>query len=222
MTLSEFLDWDDGTDRRYELLDGVPVMMAPSLEAHGELAAKLTIEIGTRLQPPCRVISEAGMVVPDRADTYYVADLAVTCAPREPGRRMVVEPVLVVEVLSPSTGQIDRWRKVADYRTLPSVQEILVVFSDERRVEVQRRAPDGWRGRGSDRQSRNRSRLLQRPDPARWDLSGPCASVWREAGSQRTLPGPDQGRSSRARSLHGASTRPASAAGRSTESAAGS
>jgi Uma2 family endonuclease len=58
---------------------------------------------------------------------------------------MVIEPVLVVEVLSPSTGQVDRWRKVADYRTLPSVQEILVVFSDERRVEVQRRTPDGWR-----------------------------------------------------------------------------
>lgn len=54
-------------------------------------------------------------------------------------------PVLVVEVLSPSTGQDDRWRKVADYRTLPSVEEILVLFSDERRVEIQRRTPDGWR-----------------------------------------------------------------------------
>jgi Uma2 family endonuclease len=145
MTLAEFLRWDDGTDRRYELVDGIAVMMAPSLEAHGELAAALGAEIRARLQPPCRVISEAGIVIPDRADTYYVADLAVTCAPREPGRRMVVEPILVVEVLSPSTGQVDRWRKVADYRSLPSVQEILVVFSDERRVEVQRRTPDGWR-----------------------------------------------------------------------------
>jgi Uma2 family endonuclease len=145
MTLAEFLEWDDGTDGRYQLLDGVPVMMAPSLEAHGELAAALTIEIGNRVQPPCRVISEAGIVIADRADTFYVADLAVTCAPREPGRRMVVEPVLVVEVLSPSTGQVDRWRKVADYRTVPSVQELLVVFSDERRVELQRRTPGGWR-----------------------------------------------------------------------------
>jgi Uma2 family endonuclease len=145
LTLPEFLEWDDGTDRRYELLDGVPVMMAPSLEAHGELAAVLAMEIGSRVKPPCRVISEAGIVISDRADTYYVADLAVTCAPREPGRRMVVEPVLAVEVLSPSTGQVDRWRKVADYRTVPSVQEILVVFSDERRVELHRRTPDGWR-----------------------------------------------------------------------------
>jgi Uma2 family endonuclease len=145
MTLAEFLEWDDGTDRRYELLDGMLVMMAPSLEAHGELALALGAEIRARLRPPCRVISEAGITIPDRADTYYVADLAVTCAPREPGRRMVFEAVLVVEVLSPSTSQVDRWRKVADYRTLSSVQEILVVFSDERRVEVQRRTADGWR-----------------------------------------------------------------------------
>jgi Uma2 family endonuclease len=145
MTLTEFLQWDDGTDSRYELLDGVPVMMAPSQEAHGELALALGAEIRSRLKQPCRVISEAGIVIPDRADTYYVADLAMTCVPRERGRRMVVEPILVVEVLSPSTGQVDRWRKVADYRSLPSVQEILVVFSDERRVEVQRRTPDGWR-----------------------------------------------------------------------------
>jgi Uma2 family endonuclease len=145
MTLAEFLQWDDGTDCRYELLDGMPVMMAPTLEAHGELAAALAMQLGSRVRRPCRVISEAGIVIPDRAETYYVADLAVTCAPREPGRSMVVDPVLVVEVLSPSTGQVDRWRKVADYRTLPTVQEILVVFSDERRVEVQRRTPDGWR-----------------------------------------------------------------------------
>jgi Uma2 family endonuclease len=58
---------------------------------------------------------------------------------------MVVDPVVVVEVLSPSTGQVDRWRKVADCRTLPSIREILGVFSDERRVEVQRRTADGWR-----------------------------------------------------------------------------
>jgi Uma2 family endonuclease len=145
MTIAEFLEWDDGTDRRFELLDGAPVMMAPAVEAHGELAVALGAEIRARLKPPCRVISEAGMLIPDRADTYYVADLAVSCTPREPGRRMVVEPVLVVEVLSPSTSQVDRWRKVADYRTLPSVQEILVVFSDERRVELQQRTSGGWR-----------------------------------------------------------------------------
>jgi Uma2 family endonuclease len=145
MTLAEFLEWDDGTDRRYQLVDGLPVMMAPAVEAHGELALSMGAEIRSRLRPPCRVISEAGVTIAERADTYYLADLAVTCAHREAGRRIVAEPVVIVEVLSPSTSHIDRWRKVADYRTLPSVQEIVVVSSDERRVELQRRISDGWR-----------------------------------------------------------------------------
>jgi Uma2 family endonuclease len=144
MTLAEFLEWEDGSDRRYQLVDGVPVMMAPTLEAHGELAINIGAEIRNRLRPPCRVIGEAGITIPARRDTFYVADLAITCAPREPGRRMVAEPVVIVEVLSPSTGPVDRWRKVADYRTLPSVEAIVVAFADERRIELQRRAANGW------------------------------------------------------------------------------
>jgi Uma2 family endonuclease len=145
MSLAEFLEWNDGTDRRYQLIDGVPVMMAPTLEAHGELALNIGAEIRSRLQPPCRVIAEAGVTVPARRDTFYVADLAITCAPREPGRRIVAEPVVIVEVLSPSTGPVDPWRKVADCRALPSVEAIVVVFADERRIELQRRTTEGWR-----------------------------------------------------------------------------
>ena len=113
------------------------------------------------------MISEAGIAIPDRSDTYYVADLAVTCAPREAGRRMVAEPVLIVEVLSPSTSQVDRFRKVADYRALPSVLEILVVFSDERRVELQRRGADGWRVEDLIGQATLTLDVLHEPDPAR-------------------------------------------------------
>jgi Uma2 family endonuclease len=145
MTLAAFLEWDDGTDRRYQLVEGVPIMRASATEAQGELAVAFTTEIRSRLRSSCRMIGRAGITVPERSDTYYIADLAVTCAPREAGRRILAEPVLIVEVLSPSTSQVDRWRKVADYRTLPSVQEILIVFHDERRVEVQRRTADGWR-----------------------------------------------------------------------------
>lgn len=145
MTLAAFLEWDDGTDRRYQLVDGTLVMMAPAIEAHGELALSLGAEIRSRLKRPCRVISEAGITVPDHSDTYYLADLAVTCKPREPGRRMVVEPVLIVEVFSPSTERFDRMRKLGDYRSLASVQEIVTISPHERRVEVQRRVPDGWR-----------------------------------------------------------------------------
>jgi Uma2 family endonuclease len=145
MTLAAFLEWDDGTDRRYQLVDGVLLMMAPATEAHGELAMSLGAEIRSRLRPPCRVISEAGITVEGRSDTYYIADLAVTCVPRERGRRIVAEPVLIVDVLSPSMPEVDRWRRVAHYRTLPSLQQILLAFSDQRWVVLQRRTADGWR-----------------------------------------------------------------------------
>jgi Uma2 family endonuclease len=145
MTLAAFLEWDDGTDRRYQLVNGVPVMMAPATEPHAALTAALMIGIGSRLKRSCRVMSEAGITVPARSDTCYVADLAVTSARPERGRQMVAEPVLIVEVLSPAVGKVDCVRKVADYRTLPSVQEILIAFHGERRITLQRRTPEGWR-----------------------------------------------------------------------------
>ena len=87
MTLAELLEWHEGTDRRYQLVDGVPVMMAPTLAGHGELAINIGAEVRSRLLPPCRVIGEARVTILARKDTFYVADLAITCAPREPERR---------------------------------------------------------------------------------------------------------------------------------------
>jgi Uma2 family endonuclease len=145
MTLAEFLHWEHGSDRRYQLVGGVPVMKAPAREAHGRLAAALMIEIGSRLKRSCRVVSDAGIAVERRSDTCYVADLAVTCAPGDHDPRMVSAPVLVVEVVSPAVGEVDRSRKVADYRSLPSVREIVIAFHDERRITLLRRTADGWR-----------------------------------------------------------------------------
>jgi Uma2 family endonuclease len=144
-TIEDFLAFDDGTDTRYELIRGRVFAMAPPSEAHGELVSKLTIAIGSRLRPACRVVNEAGILVPGRADTYYQADLAVTCAPRREGQIHVAEPAIIVEVPSPSTAAIDLNRKVPDYRTIPSVEDILVVSSTEPRVEHWQRAEDGWR-----------------------------------------------------------------------------
>lgn len=99
MTVTEFLRWEDGTDTRYELLDGIPVAMAPPAVAPGFLAARLCarIETSLRSRPPCMVQIEAGIARPDRDDTCYVADLAVTCTPPQPGQTLLADPVLMVE-----------------------------------------------------------------------------------------------------------------------------
>jgi Uma2 family endonuclease len=145
MTLAEFLRWDDGTDVRYELVDGRIVSMAPPNDAHGTITVNLAVALANALRPPCRVAAEAGILRPNRDDSYYVADLGVTCGPAADTRQHLPEPVLIVEVLSPSTEEHDRGRKVPDYREIPSLQEILVVASRERRVELWRREGDHWR-----------------------------------------------------------------------------
>ncbi len=142
--VEEFLAWDDGTDRRYELVDGHVVAMAPPSEAHAAIVINLGAELRSRLKPPCRVLGEAGIRIADRNDTYYQADLVVTCTPPERGRQYPVDPVLIVEVLSPSTEVHDRGRKVEDYSRLPSVKEILLVSSEERRVRSWRRDGRRW------------------------------------------------------------------------------
>lgn len=145
MSLAEFLAWDDGTETRYELVDGRPLAMVPPIEAHGTIVANLARHIGNRLKPPCRVVVEAGIIPADRADTWYQPDLVVTCAPAERGARAIPEPRLIVEVLSPSTAAHDRGIKLADYRRLASVEQILLVASEDRHVEVWRRTEDGWK-----------------------------------------------------------------------------
>jgi Uma2 family endonuclease len=145
MSLAEFLEWDDGTETRYELIDGRLLAMVPPIEAHGTIVANLAAAIRPKLRPPCRVVIEAGIVPADRADTWYQPDLVVTCAPAERGARAIPEPRLIVEVLSPSTAAHDRGVKLADYRKIASVEQILMVASEDRHVEMWRRAEDGWK-----------------------------------------------------------------------------
>ena len=87
---------------------------------------------------------EAGIARPDRDDTCYVADLAVTCKPPRSGEQLISDPVLIVEVLSPTTGLRDRHTKVADYRRILSVEEILLIDSTSIFAEVLRREGDRW------------------------------------------------------------------------------
>ncbi len=146
MTIEEFLRWDDGTDTRYELIDGFPVAMAPPAEAHRILAMRLGSRIDAKLaaRRPCNAQIEPGVVRPDRADSYYVPDIAVTCQPNEPSRQTMVDPILIVEILSPSTERSDRRVKLPVYQEIESVREILLIDADSPHAELYRRADGRW------------------------------------------------------------------------------
>jgi Uma2 family endonuclease len=147
MTLAEFFAWnpEDMSVRSWQLIDGEPVAMAPATEAHGALQ----IEIGALLRNhllarggACRVISEAGIVPRVRSDrNYRIPDLGVTCAPPS-SSLMVAEPILLIEILSPS-NEVETWANIWAYTTIPSVVEILVVSSTKVEAELLRRRGDG-------------------------------------------------------------------------------
>jgi Uma2 family endonuclease len=146
MSLEEFLRWDHGTETHYELIDGFPVAMAPPAAAHRILAARLVSRIEAALvrRRPCNAQGEAGILHPDRADTYFEADIAATCERHAFGQQTLKEPFLIVEILSPSTERHDRRVKLPVYRQIDSVQEILLIDSDGTYAEVHRRTGRQW------------------------------------------------------------------------------
>jgi Uma2 family endonuclease len=143
MTVEEFLDWRGDGDVRYELVRGVPVAMNPPRSFHRTIAANATAVAANALRErrPCRPEVEAGIRI--AADDYYVADLAVTCAPIE-NAAWVVEPLLIVEILSPSTQADGPDVKIPDYQKLGSPAEIWAVDSERRRARIWRRVDDRW------------------------------------------------------------------------------
>ncbi|MEO5373367.1 MAG: Uma2 family endonuclease [Alphaproteobacteria bacterium] len=143
MLFPDFLTWNEETGNRHELVRGEVVPIAPATGTHGLLVSRLTIRIGMRLKPPCRVYPEAGLALPDR-DTFYVADLVVACEPVEPENGYIAEPLLVVEVLSPATLAYERGIRVPDYIRIPSLQELLLVDGGERGAQLWRREGERW------------------------------------------------------------------------------
>lgn len=147
MTLTEFLAWDPGdpSGRTWQLIDGEPVAMAPGSDAHGSIQNELSALLRNHLlerRSPCRVVTEPGIVPRVRANrNFRVPDLGVTCAPPSQGV-MVPEPVLLIEILSPS-NEAETRANIWAYTTVPSVREILAVHSTRIEAELLRRNPDG-------------------------------------------------------------------------------
>jgi len=146
MTVEEFLVWDDRTDTRHELLDGRLVAMAPAGRGHSTVAGRFARAVGNALasRPECIVFPEIGIRSMASQRTLFVADFAVSCSDSPQGAGELRHPMLIVEVLSPSTERIDRRRKLHDYRLLPSVVEIVLIDSGDVFCEVHRRRESSW------------------------------------------------------------------------------
>ena len=147
LTVDEFLAWEPGDGRKWQLVNGEPQAMAPGKPTHAFLQAELARLIGNHLLQQgslCRVAVEPGIVPRVLSSrNFRVPDVAVTCTPGDGEEdAMLFEPVLIAEVLSPG-NRAETWDNVWAYTSIPTVQDILVLHSTAIGADLLRRCPDG-------------------------------------------------------------------------------
>jgi Uma2 family endonuclease len=181
MAVAEFADWDNGdqSGRAWQLVDGEPVAMAPATQAHGAILNELGRLLGNHLVEQgslCRVIAQPGVVPRARAnENFRIPDLGVTCSPEVSGL-MMPNPVLLIEILSPS-GEAETRANVCAYTTIPTVREILVVHSTRLEAELLRRnADETWPETAAVFRARERLELVS------IGLSVPLIALYRTTG----------------------------------------
>ena len=147
LTEAEYLAIERAAEFKSEFYAGEMFAMAGASPAHNRLKENLILELGTRLRGgPCHTYSSDQRVRVDRTGLYTYPDLVVVCGKDEvdpADRDTLVNPTVIVEVLSPSTAKYDRGKKFDHYRTIASLREYVLVWQDEVRVERFVRRPDG-------------------------------------------------------------------------------
>jgi Uma2 family endonuclease len=145
MNVDEYLAWAEGRPGRYELYEGVVYAMSPERVIHAEikLAVHLALVAAIRGRGlPCHVLPD-GVTVRIDAATAYEPDASVYCGPKLPPSALeVTNPIIVVEVLSPSTEHIDTSVKLPGYFRLPSIMHYLIADPDRPLVIHHARAAD--------------------------------------------------------------------------------
>jgi Uma2 family endonuclease len=132
-------------DIRYEYLDGDVGMLAGGSPDHSIIIANLTSAIKGPLKgSQCRVYN-SDVQLKLTENRYVYPDITISCDKRDRNQKETIHfPIVVVEVLSPTTEAIDRGKKAAYYRACPTIKEYVMVDSEEVFVEVHRLEEGRW------------------------------------------------------------------------------
>lgn len=145
MSVEEFFVWQERQDELYELVDGRPVprAMTGATQRHDRVVVNAIVAFGTKLRGgPCRPMT-ADVATRTRDRRVRRPDMTVDCGPMNGGSVTSGEPVLILEVLSPSTERIDTIVKVDEYKALASLRYILFAEPGAAHVLLYARAEDG-------------------------------------------------------------------------------
>lgn len=143
ISVEEYLEGEEISDIKYEFVDGNVYAMAGTSQNHNRIARNILIALSNHLRDsPCEPYME-NIKVRTTEEVFYYPDVLVTCEGEFKDKYYCEEPILVVEVISPSTEQIDRREKLRAYQQMPSVQEYVIVEQEKLGVQIHRRQPDG-------------------------------------------------------------------------------
>jgi Uma2 family endonuclease len=148
VSIAGYLAAERTRDAKHELWSGEVFAMAGASYAHNQIVTNLAGELRARLRDrPCDVLpSDLKVFVPTRSGFVY-PDASVVCEPplfHDDQRDVLINPTLIVEVLSENTERFDRGEKFTGYRSIASVRQILLVSQHERHVEVFTRTGMQW------------------------------------------------------------------------------
>ena len=144
-TVAEYLANEEQSPSKHEFVDGIVYAMSGASSGHNLLADFLYSRIDAGLTPPCEAFFvDMRLKIDVRAKTlFYYPDVLVNCSPDDTASHHREKPVLLIEVLSPTTERIDRTEKLEAYQRIPSLQEYALVASEFPKLEILRRA-GGW------------------------------------------------------------------------------
>jgi Uma2 family endonuclease len=146
-TFAEYIAIDEASDTRHEYVNGEILAMSGGTLEHSQLAANVIGELSAQLRGrPCAVYTSDARVRVLATGLATYPDVTVVCGSveRDPeSKSTIVNPALIVEVLSDSTESYDREEKFAHYRRIPSLREYLLVSQHERRITHLSRNDDG-------------------------------------------------------------------------------
>jgi Uma2 family endonuclease len=147
-TYADYLTVEQHSEHRHELIDGVIVAMAGGSDEHNAIAGRLAMLLGNRLAGSCRYYTPDQRFWIAASGRSRYADGSIICRkPDHPPHdaQASTNPLIVLEVLSPSSEGDDAGDKREDFQTLPALQAYLVVSQDRRLIRNYRRLEHaGW------------------------------------------------------------------------------
>ncbi|OUL22761.1 hypothetical protein BV378_22825 [Nostoc sp. RF31YmG] len=145
LTPEEYLQMEEKSDIKHEYIDGYIYAMAGALDPHVTIAGNLFALLRNHVRGSgCRVYIADMKARIETLNRYYYPDVMVTCDQRDQETPAYKKfPCLIVEVLSNSTEAFDRGDKFADYQSLESLQEYVLINTKRQRVECFRRNHEG-------------------------------------------------------------------------------